>query len=173
MRSPISLAICVLVSLALPLAARAQTNAVYDLSHNVTSGGGKESSNALYSLEGTIGQAAAGSVSLNAIFNLHGGFWSPPSLAPTAATVSVSGRVNSLTGGSVRRIRILLTDSATGTIRTAQTNPFGYYRFDAVEVGRIYLVQAESKNFQFTPDSYVFTLSDARDDLVFTAVGRQ
>ena len=171
MRTPKILSIAFVISLGFTLAARAQSNAVYDLSHNVVSGGGSESGNALFSLEGTVGQAVAGVTSGNALFGLHGGFWSPPPLAPTASSVSVAGRVNDLNGGgNLRRVKILLTDSATGALRTAQPNQFGYYRFDNVEVGRVYLVRAESANFQFTPDTHVFTLRDARDDLDFTAL---
>ena len=170
MRSPKILSISLSISLVFPLAGFAQSNAVYDLSHNVVAGGGDVSADAVFRIEGTAGQTVAGNVSGSALYNLHSGFWSPPGLAPTAAAVAVTGRVNSLQGTIGRRVKILLTDLATGTIRTAQANPFGYYRFENVGVGRIYLLRAESKSFQFTPDSYVFMLLDARDDFDFSAV---
>lgn len=173
MKLQITLAMTLIVSTVFPLAMRAQSNAVYDLSHNTLAGGGNESSNAIFTIEGTVGQAAAGGTSANALYNLHGGFWSPAALAPTAASVTIAGRVDELNGGSVRRVRIVLTDSANGAMRAAQVNSFGFYRFDGVEIGRVYLLQATSKNFQFTPDTYVFTLMDARDDLNFTAVAVQ
>jgi hypothetical protein len=165
-----NLSIPLMALLVFPFGAFAQSNATYDLSHNVISGGGDRSGNAIFKLEGTIGQAAAGTTSTSARYGLHGGFWNASTLVPTAAAVSITGRVNNLEGGIVRRVQIVLTDSISGEIRTAQTNTFGYYRFETLTVGRIYIVQAQSKNFQFTPDTYVFTLLDARDDLDFTAV---
>jgi hypothetical protein len=165
-----NLSIPLMALLVFPFGGFAQSSATYDLSHNVVSGGGDKSANAIFKLEGTIGQASAGTISTSALYRLHGGFWNASTLAPTAANVSISGRVNNPAGGIVRRVRIVLTDSISGETRAAQTNTFGYYRFEALAVGRIYLLQAQSKNFQFTPDTYVFTLVDARDDLDFTAV---
>ena len=150
---------------------RAQSGGGYDLSHNVISGGGEmRSAGGNFEVGGTIGQAIAGTTSNGGIYGLHGGFWFPVALAPTAANVMLTGRVLDLNGGNVRRVRVVLTDTTSGEIRTAQTNPFGYYRFDGVEVGRVYIVRAESRVFQFTPDSYVFSLVDARDDLDFTVI---
>lgn len=36
-------------------------------------------------------------------------------------------------------------------IRVALSSAFGYYRFDDVEVGQTYLVDASSKRFEFVP----------------------
>jgi hypothetical protein len=153
------------------LSIAAQTGGGYDLSHRaIAAGGAMQSAGGNFKLDGTVGQALAGTTSTGGGYNLHGGFWFAPPLAPTAARVLITGRVSNLRGGIVRRVKIVLTDSATGEIRTAQTSSFGYYRFENVEIGRIYLLQAQSKNFQFTPDMHVFTLFDARDDFDFTAV---
>ena len=173
MKFQTNLSTALIVLLVFPLGGFAQSNATYDLSHNVIAGGGGESGNAIFKLEGTTGQAIAGTTSGSALYGLHGGFWFAPPLAPTAARVSITGRVNNPEGGFARRVKIVLTDGASGEIRTAQTNTFGYYRFEELEVGRIYLLQAQSKNFQFTPNSYVFTLLEARADLDFTAVDVQ
>ena len=43
--------------------------------------------------------------------------------------------------------------SGTGESHVAITNPFGYYRFDDVEVGGTYLIEASSKRFEFVPRS--------------------
>jgi hypothetical protein len=159
-----------LLACAFPARFPAQTAETVDLSHNVLAGGGAPSTGGDFRVEGSVGQALAGTLSAGAQFRLHGGFWFPPPLAPTAATVSVSGRVINLRGGSVRRVRVVLTEAATGATRAAQTNPFGFFRFENVEVGRVYTVQAQSRNFHFTPDAHVFSLLEARDDLEFTAV---
>jgi hypothetical protein len=148
----------------------AQTGGGLDLSHNVIAGGGDKSASAIFKLEGTVGQAVAGTTSGSAVYNLHGGFWFPNLLTPTAASVSLGGRVSRADGNFLRRVRIVLTDTTIGEIRAAQVNPFGYYRFEDVAAGRVYLLRAESRAFQFTPDSYVLSLVDARDDLDFTAI---
>ena len=150
----------------------AQTGGTYDVSHNVVAGGGgMQSTGGNFRLDGTVGQAIAGATGTGGQYGLRGGFWFSQTFAPTAAHVSVTGRVNNTRGGIVRRVRVILTDNSTGLVRSAQTNQFGYYRFEDVEVGHLYIVQAESKNFTFTPETYIFTLLDARDDLNFTAVG--
>lgn len=68
----------------------------------------------------------------------------------TAASVSVSGRVFSPKGRSIARARVYLTD-ADGWTRSTSTNYFGFYRFDAVEVGQTYIFSVSSKNYQFAP----------------------
>lgn len=157
----------------------AQTGGTYNLSHSVIAGGGEKSTSAVYQVEGTIGQPVAGTVSTgtnpttNAPYSLRGGFWAFVQLAPTAATVSLSGRVFSGKGaGIIRRVRIVLTDDA-GLERTTQTNGFGYYRFDDLEIGKFYIVRAESLNFVFTPESYGFVLMEDRDEVNFTGTRLQ
>jgi hypothetical protein len=153
----------------------AQTGATYDLSHHVIAGGGEKSTSALYKLEGTIGQTSAGTVSSEVTaspgasqYSLRGGFWAFESLAPTAAAVTLSGRILAAEGGAVRRVRVALIDTLTGSSRTTEINPFGFYSFEEVEVGRFYIVRAESLDFTFTPPSYAFVLMDERNDVDFT-----
>ena len=47
---------------------------------------------------------------------------------PTAASVSITGRVTNVSGAGVSKIRVNLT-KPNGEILTALTNPFGYYSF--------------------------------------------
>jgi len=70
--------------------------------------------------------------------------------APTAAGVSISGRVVTpqtfgLTNGSVT-----LTD-AEGTTRTVRTGKFGAYRFRNVEAGATYILTVTSNRYTFAP----------------------
>jgi len=90
-------------------------------------------------------------------------------LAPTAANVSVSGRVLTSQGQGIRNAGVTLTD-ANGTTRTAITSSFGYYRFDEVEVGQTYVVTVRSKRFQFSNPTQVITLMDVLTDLNFAAL---
>lgn len=151
----------------------AQTGGGYDLTHNVISGGGGEMQNVggSFKVDGSLGQKLAGTSSTGGSYNLHGGFWFKQEFAPTAASVTITGRVNNTRGGIVQRVRITLTDTMTGATISTRTNPFGYYQFDNVEVGQFYVIRAESSNYTFTPESYLLNLLEARDDLDFTAVG--
>jgi hypothetical protein len=87
-------------------------------------------------------------------------------LSPTAATVSVSGRVFTPSGAGLRNAVVTLTDS-NGVAVSARTASFGYYRFDNVEVGQTYVVSVASKRFTFTPR--VISVTDELTDLDFVA----
>jgi len=69
--------------------------------------------------------------------------------APTAATVTVSGRVVGSDGGGVRGAIVTMT-SMGGIQRSALTNAFGYYTFDSVQSGASYLMQATAKRYTFS-----------------------
>ncbi|MEP7212686.1 MAG: carboxypeptidase regulatory-like domain-containing protein [Acidobacteriota bacterium] len=71
-------------------------------------------------------------------------------LAPTAAAVSVSGRVLSSEGTGLMNASVTMTDSS-GTTRTARTNPFGYFRFFEIRAGQTYIVGIMSKRSSFAP----------------------
>jgi hypothetical protein len=80
-------------------------------------------------------------------------------LAPTAANVSISGKVINESGRGLSRTRIMLTDT-NGSIRTATTNPLGYYRFTDLEAGQNYIVEAKSKQYQFQNNPRVIFVSE-------------
>jgi hypothetical protein len=71
-------------------------------------------------------------------------------MAPTAASVSISGRVFGGNGRGLRNAYVILTDDQ-GASRTVQTSAFGYYRFEEVEVGRTYILTVQSKRYEFEP----------------------
>jgi hypothetical protein len=90
-------------------------------------------------------------------------------LAPTAASVSVSGRVTDTMGLPITRASIRLTDSQ-GATRSAITNPFGYFKIPGVTAGETYIVAVSHKNFIFaTPQ--VVTVDNEISDLNFVAIG--
>ena len=97
----------------------------------------------------------------------HGrGMWQIPVLAPSAANVSVSGRILTSDGRGVRNAVVRLTN-ANGVIRTAKTSSFGYYRFDDVEVGNTYIMGVSSKRYTFA--SQVVSVSDNLTGVDFIA----
>jgi hypothetical protein len=87
-------------------------------------------------------------------------------LAPSAASVSVGGRVLGANSRPLYRALVYLTDQNGGT-RTAVTNAFGYYRFQEVNVGQTYTVNVLSKRYLFQPQ--VLTINDDVNNLNFSA----
>ena len=85
-------------------------------------------------------------------------------LAPTAAAVSVSGRVTDGKGG-IARASVLLT-FPNGETRTVKTNSFGYFQFDGVPAGEIYIINVNSKGHSFSPR--IISVYENVSDLVFT-----
>lgn len=73
-------------------------------------------------------------------------------IGPTAAIVGVGGRVINQNGSAISNARVILTDM-NGVSRSATTNPFGYYRFDNIEVGQSYVINVRHKIYQFNQQS--------------------
>jgi uncharacterized delta-60 repeat protein len=88
-------------------------------------------------------------------------------VVPTAANVSIAGRA--LNGRSgIGRVAVSLTD-ASGGVRTALTNSFGNYRFDEVPAGQTYVVAVSHRKYVFSPESRVLTVSEALENVDFSA----
>ena len=87
-------------------------------------------------------------------------------LAPTAASVSVSGKVLVGKGTGLENAVVTLTDS-NGETRTVRTTSFGYYRFDDVEVGQSYTMTVRSRRYLFSPQ--IITINEVVEDLNFMA----
>jgi hypothetical protein len=79
-------------------------------------------------------------------------------LAPTASTAQISGRVLSASGNPIGNVRVVLTGLDGQTV-VMFTGPLGYYHFDELPVGRIYVVTVYAPRAQFGNPSRVFDLS--------------
>ena len=88
------------------------------------------------------------------------------SFNPTAALVTVGGRVTTESRRGISRARVTLTD-LNGETRTVLSNSFGYYRFDEVRAGETYVLEVRHKRYQFSPQ--VLTVGEAVADLNFVA----
>ncbi|MGI8788242.1 MAG: hypothetical protein ACR2HG_10825 [Pyrinomonadaceae bacterium] len=86
--------------------------------------------------------------------------------APTAASVSVGGRVMIPTGRGLANAVVKLTKQSGETLM-ARTNPFGYYHFKEIEAGQTIILSVSSKRYQFAPR--VVSLTEAIENLDFTA----
>lgn len=87
--------------------------------------------------------------------------------APTAASVSVSGRVLTGANRGLMNAVVYLTD-ATGETRAARTNPFGYYRFADIAAGQTVILTVVSKRYQFAPQ--VLSVTEQISDFDFAAL---
>ena len=87
---------------------------------------------------------------------------------PTAAFVSVSGRVTNAAGQGLGGVRVSMADLG-GVIRVSTvTSSFGYYQFDNVATGAMYSFTPVSKRHTFTPQT--IAVNDNLTDLNFTAL---
>jgi hypothetical protein len=78
----------------------------------------------------------------------------------TAAPVELGGRVTTSFGRAIANAELVLTDTATGAVRTARTNTFGYYRFDNISTTAFYSLSVSSKRYVFRDSTQYFTLSE-------------
>ena len=88
--------------------------------------------------------------------------------APTAADVTLAGRVTAANGRGVNGARLTLIDGLGHTF-TAMTNPFGYYRFDGIGAGQTVVVSISSKRYRFSNPVQVINLSDNAFDVNFVS----
>lgn len=150
----------------------AQTGGQFTIEKSVIATGGGTSSGGAFKIEGTSGQAAAGTHSTNSAFDLRNGFWTPEQFAPTAALVTVSGRVTTNDGRGIRNVRVIL-NSLSGETRTALTSAFGYFQFTDVPVGETYIFSILAKRFQFEQPMQIRTVLEEISDVHFIGYANQ
>jgi len=87
-------------------------------------------------------------------------------LVPTAANVSVSGKVADADGGGLSGVIVMLTDSQGRSVST-RTNNFGRYSFAGVGAGEVYTVSVASKRYSFNVSSQAINVTDAIENVDF------
>jgi hypothetical protein len=146
----------------------AQSGGQFRIEQSVIAGGGNTAqTGGQFSLGGTTGQSVAGQTASNSPFSDHAGFWLPVQFVPTAAQVSISGKVITIEGQGIRNVQIILTGN--NVVRTAQTTSFGNFRFDEVEIGQTYILQIVSKRFVFTNPTRILNVQEDIADANFIA----
>lgn len=98
-----------------------------------------------------INVATAGAPNMHTLIGLVG------NNIPTAAAVSVSGRVLSSKGTAIPQALVTMTDGS-GEVRTARVNQFGYYSIKDVEAGQTYVFDVRAKGYSFV--TQVRTIDD-------------
>lgn len=88
--------------------------------------------------------------------------------APSAASVTITGRVISSKGRGIRNVLVRLSDES-GESRTVVTSTFGYFRFTDVPAGQTYVISASAKRYTFSEHSHVRSVFEDTADLIFVA----
>ncbi|MCP9494027.1 MAG: carboxypeptidase-like regulatory domain-containing protein [Pyrinomonadaceae bacterium MAG19_C2-C3] len=137
--------------------AQVASNPPYTLDQSVIAGGGGTSTGmdtatgGTLTLDGALGQPAAGTTSRGANLALTSGFFTAaPVIIPTAATAFISGQVIRIDGRPLSGVRLSLTGGALQTPVTTVTDREGNFTFPDLELNVIYLINATRKNFSFT-----------------------
>lgn len=101
------------------------------------------------------------------VFSPQNGNYQITMLAPTAAGVTLGGRVSTANGGlGISNATIFITDP-TGEKHSTLTNSFGYFSFENVRAGETYVFEIKHKRYSFVPQA-IFINEDLID-LNFTA----
>ena len=145
----------------LAIATQAQSGGQFEVTESVVGTGGGSSSGGIFELEDTVGQPAAGGAIGSEPFSVTSGFWNYTALAPTAAGVSLSGRIVGPGGAGVTNARIFL-QTQEGEMLAALSASFGYFLFENVMVGQTVFVTVEHKQFNFEPRT-VLVLDNVTD----------
>lgn len=88
---------------------------------------------------------------------------------PTAAGVSIGGRVLNANGMGISKSMVTLTDMQ-GVSHTTLTNPFGYYNFDDVAAGSTVTISVSAKGRTFANPTVIHSVGDAVDSLNFISL---
>lgn len=99
-------------------------------------------------------------------FEQIGGFWQPQPFATTAASVVVSGRVQTAAGRAVSDAIVTATDMF-GNRRSTRTNAFGFFRMAGIPSGESHLIQVTARRYTF--DATLITVTDDITGLTVTA----
>ena len=103
----------------------------------------------------------------NGINGAINGGWGLDFLGPSAANVTVGGRIQNSQGRGVYNAKVEITDE-NGAVRATRTNSFGFYQFDEVLAGQTYVFNVRHKTYQF--DTQVITVLDELQNIDFIAI---
>jgi hypothetical protein len=89
-------------------------------------------------------------------------------LIPTAAEISIDGRVITSKGSGISRATVVL--SGNGDPKFTVTNTFGYYHFGGLLPGRTYVINVSAKKYQFVAPAQVISPFDDVANMDFIAL---
>lgn len=133
-----------------PTGAAAQSGGGFEITEAVITTGGGGATNGILDADVVIGQSVQTGSSGSGIFTLTSGFWNYTPLAPTAASISISGRVLNGAGGGVASAAVYL-QGQDGELRVTKSTSFGHYRFDNILTGQAVLISVQARRFVYSP----------------------
>ncbi len=90
-------------------------------------------------------------------------------LVPTAANVTVSGRVMTSSGTGIRNAIITIAGGRLAQPIRVQTGTFGFYKFEGLNAGEYYLITVDSRRFNFVSQTRWVNAIDNVSDVDFIA----
>jgi hypothetical protein len=87
---------------------------------------------------------------------------------PTAASVTVGGRVQTAKGQGIRNVQVTLI-GANGETRTTISSAFGFYRFADVVAGETYIFSVRAKQYTFSQQTQARSIFEDINDVNFVA----
>lgn len=91
------------------------------------------------------------------------------SVSPSAAPVSLSGRVMDASGRGVSGSTITVLNPNSGAAIRVRSNPFGYYTVTGLPAGELFVVTIIDKRYTFSNDTRSVTLNEDLADMDFIA----
>lgn len=141
-----------------------ETAGTLELKQSVIASGGGAHSGGVFSLESTLGQPLAGTLSQNGGFSLLSGFQT--SLLPVQnGSLVISGQVTN-GGNALAGVTVVLNGNISAT---AVTNAAGNYSFTGLASGANFTVTPFFSNFAFNPPSSTFNNLTANQTASFAA----
>ncbi len=83
-------------------------------------------------------------------------------LGPSAAGISIGGRVLNNGGNAISGASVSITN-ASGEQQTARTNQLGYYLFSEITAGQTYVLSVSSKQYTFASTRLIMATEDIAD----------
>lgn len=87
----------------------------------------------------------------------------------TSAAVSIDGMVRDSNGRGIAKAVVSILGAGTAP-RTTMTNAFGYFQFDDLRAGEVYVVSVSHKRYRFSDPARTITLNDSVSGLTFEAI---
>jgi hypothetical protein len=144
-----------------------QIGGAYSIERSTIVSGGGSASGGVFEVQGTIAQPFAGGPSSLSPYLLYSGFWTPQ-ISPTAAPITIAGRVKTSADRGIRGAIVTLT-SGNGHLISVTTSSFGYYRFQSLTAGETYILTVSAPRYVFSNASAVVAAEDSVADLDFVA----
>jgi hypothetical protein len=89
--------------------------------------------------------------------------------SPTAANIFIKGRVVNKFGRGISNASLSLLNGRTNETFYVRTNQFGYFLFEDLPIGDVYVLTVNHKQYQFAQNQQVLQPMDNLDQIVFTA----